>query len=61
MNMAESRFRVLKREGRVTLIETVNPTMGTGYSVKIGNLGLWSGGDLIDAEREFERATANAG
>lgn len=58
--MALSTHRVLKRKGRVTLIETANPVMGTGYSVKIGTLGLWSGGDLAEAEQQFEQATAQS-
>lgn len=55
--MAPSSYRVLKRRGRVILIETANPAMGIGYSVKIGNLGLWSGGSLAEAEAQFEQAT----
>jgi hypothetical protein len=55
--MARSTQRVLKRRGRVSLIETANPAMGVGYSVKIGSLGLWNGESLSDAEKHFERAT----
>ena len=56
--MAPSMQRVLKRKGRVSLVETANPSMGTGYSVRMGSLGLWAGGDLSEAERQFEQATA---
>ena len=56
--MAKSTQRVLKRRGRVSLIETANPAMGVGYSVKIGSLGLWSGESLADAEKHFEQATS---
>jgi len=55
--MAVNSQRVLKRKGRVSLIETSNPTMGIGYSVKIGGLGLWSGDSLAQAEQQFEEAT----
>ncbi len=55
--MAVSSQRVLKRKGRVSLIETSNPVMGTGYSVKIGSLGLWNGDSLAQAEQQFEQAT----
>ena len=55
--MAVSSQRVLKRKGRVSLIETSNPVMGIGYSVKIGSLGLWSGDSLAQAEQQFEQAT----
>lgn len=58
--MALSSHRVLKRKGRVSLIETANPRMGVGYSVKIGSLGLWSGGDLAEAEKQFEKATSQS-
>ena len=56
--MARSTQRVLKRRGRVSLIETANPPMPVGYSVKIGSLGLWSGDSLSDAEKQFEQATS---
>jgi len=49
--------RILKRRGRVVLVETGNPVMGIGYSVRIGGLGLWTGDKLADAERQFEQAT----
>jgi hypothetical protein len=55
--MAVSAQRILKRRGRVVLIETGNPKLGIGYSVRIGSLGLWSGVDLAEAERQFEKAT----
>lgn len=55
--MAVSSQRVLKRKGRVSLIETSNPVMGIGYSVKIGSLGLWNGDSLAQAEQQFEQAT----
>jgi hypothetical protein len=56
--MARSAKRVLKRRGRVSLIETANATIGIAYSVKIGSLGLWSGESLSDAEKQFEQATS---
>ena len=55
--MARSSQRILKRKGRVSLIEAANPVMGVGYSVKIGTLGLWSGDNLAEAEKQFEQAT----
>ena len=58
--MARGTQRVLKRRGRGSLIETANPAMGVGYSVKIGSLGLWSGESLSDAEKQFEQATSKA-
>ena len=58
--MARSTFRVLKRKGRVALIETANPQMGVGYSIKVGALGLWSGSDLAEAQDQFEQATRRA-
>lgn len=56
--MPRSSCRVLKRKGRVSLVENVNPVLGVNYSVKIGSLGLWSGDTLSEAERQFEQATA---
>jgi hypothetical protein len=41
--MALSTFRILKRHRRLTLVETANPALGLGYSVRDGSLGLWSG------------------
>jgi hypothetical protein len=41
----------------VVLVETRNPAAGIGYSVRIGSLGLWSGDNLAEAERQFEEAT----
>lgn len=55
--MAPSTQRVLMRKGRVSLVETAIPSMGIGYSVRMGTLGLWAGGDLAEAERQFEQAT----
>ena len=56
--MTRSTQRVLKRRGRVALIETANPVLGIGYSLRIGRLGLWNGESLEEAEKEFEKATA---
>jgi len=56
--MTRSTQRVLRRQGRVSLIETANPAVGVGYSVKVGPLGLWSGDSLSDAEKHFEQATS---
>lgn len=39
----------------MSLIETSNPAIGVGYTVWNRNLGLWSGDDLAEAERQFER------
>jgi hypothetical protein len=55
--MPVSAQRILKRRGRVVLVETGNPVLGIGYSVKIGSPGLWSGDNLAEAERQFEQAT----
>ena len=55
--MALSSQRVLKRNGRVALVETANPILGVGYSVRIGSLGLWNGDSLAEAEKQFEMAT----
>jgi hypothetical protein len=55
--MALSSQRVLKRNGRVALVETANPILGVGYSVRIGSLGLWNGDSLAEAEKQFELAT----
>lgn len=54
--MPPSVQRVLKRRGRVVLIETRNRA-GIGYAVRIGSLALWSGDRLADAEHQFEQAT----
>lgn len=54
--MAPSTHRVLKKRGRLTLVETANPAMGIGYLVRQGALGLWNGEDLSEAERQFEAA-----
>ena len=56
--MTRSTQRVLKRLGRVALIETANPVLVIGYSLRIGSLVLWNGESLEEAEREFEKATA---
>ena len=58
--MAPSSHRILKRKGRVSLVETANPAMGIGYSVKVGTLGLWSGDSLAEAEQQFAQATAQS-
>jgi hypothetical protein len=55
--MPVSAQRILRRRGRVVLVETGNPVLGIGYSVRIGSLGLWSGDKLAGAERQFEEAT----
>ena len=55
--MARSTYRVLKRLGQVTLIETANPGMGVAYAVRHGGLGIWRGESLADAEVQFESAT----
>jgi hypothetical protein len=34
--------------------------MGVGYAVRNGNLGIWRGDSLVEAEREFEKASAAA-
>ena len=56
--MAPGTERILKRRGRLVLVETTNPLMGVGYAVRTGNLGLWNGDSLVEAEREFEKASA---
>ena len=54
--MARSTYRVLKRKGRVTLIETANPGIGIGYAVRNAGMGVWSGESLAEAESHFEAA-----
>ena len=56
--MAPGTHRILKQRGRLVLVETTNPLMGVGYAVRNGSLRLWSGDNLIEAEREFEKALA---
>lgn len=56
--MARSTFRVLKRRGRVTLIESANPGMGVGYVVRRAGLGIWSGESLAEAEAKFADAAS---
>ena len=58
--MALSRHRVIRRKGRISLIEVANPKMGVGYSLKIGTLGLWSGSELAEGEKQFEQATSQS-
>jgi hypothetical protein len=58
--MARSTFRVLKRKGRVVLIEAANPGIGVGYSVRVGSFGVWNGLDLTEAERQFDEAAKEA-
>ena len=58
--MALSTHRVIRRKGRISLIEVANPQMGVGYSLKIGTLGLWSGSELAEAEKQFEQATSQS-
>lgn len=58
--MPVSSRRVLKRQGKVVLVETANPRLGVGYSVWNRDLGLWSGKNLDEAERQFEEATSNS-
>ena len=55
--MPSTERKILKRRGRVVLVETRNTTLGSGYSIRIGSLGLWSGDNLAEAERQFEQAT----
>jgi hypothetical protein len=50
--------RILKRRGRLVLTETTNPLTGVGYALRKGNLSLWNGDSLTEAEREFEKASA---
>ncbi len=54
--MAPITHRVLKRRGRIMLLETANPAMGIGYVVRNGSLSVWNGADLLEAERQFEDA-----
>ena len=55
--MAWSKFRVLKRQGPVSLTESANPAKGVGYAVNVGGLGIWRGDDLEEAHEQFEQAT----
>ena len=57
--MAPGTQRILKRRGRLVLVETTNPMMGVGYAVRNGNLGLWRGESLAEAEQEFEKASTS--
>lgn len=52
--MAKNTYRVLKRRGRVTLIETANPGIGVGYAVRNAGLVVWSGESLADGEAQFD-------
>ena len=54
--MELSTQRVLESRGRLRLIETTNPTLGVGYAVKDGSLGLWSGDSLAEARAKFAQA-----
>ena len=54
--MALGIYRILKRHRRLTLVESANPSIGLVYSVREGSLGLWSGTDESEAERQFELA-----
>jgi hypothetical protein len=49
--------RILKKRGRLVLVETTNPLTGVGYAVKKGSLGLWNGDSLAEAERQFAKAS----
>ena len=57
--MARSTYRVLKRRGQLTLVETANPGTGVGYAVRNGGRGVWRGDNLPEAEAEFERAASS--
>ena len=54
--MPLSTHRVLKRRGKLTLIENGNPATGIAYSVRQGNGSIWTGADLEEAERRFGEA-----
>lgn len=55
--MALGNYRILKSKGRVTLVETANPVIGVGYSVRSHGVGLWSGDELAEAEKHYEAAS----
>lgn len=57
--MAPGTQRILKKRGRLVLVETTNPLMGVGYAVRKGSLGLWSGDSLAEAERQFAEASSS--
>ena len=56
--MAPGTQRILKRRGRLVLIETTNPVTGVGYLVRKGNSRLWNGDSLTEAQGEFEKASS---
>lgn len=55
--MPLSTHRVLKRRGKVSLIENGNPATGIGYSVRKESEAIWNGPDLDEAKRQFETAS----
>lgn len=58
--MAMSMHRILKRHRRLVLVETANPDLGIGYSVRDGSLGVWAGDNLADAEQQFSQIARDA-
>lgn len=57
--MPRSTYHVLKRTGRVSLIETANPWSGVAYAVRKDGVRIWAGNDLVEAESSFYEAAAN--
>ena len=57
--MPLSTHRIIKRRGKLTLVENGNPSTGIVYSVRDGRGSIWTGGDLDEAERRFEEATGH--
>lgn len=55
--MPLSTHRVLKRRGKLSLVENGNPASGIGYSVRNGTEAIWNGDDLEEAEKRFSEAT----
>lgn len=52
--MATNTYRVLKRRGRVILIETANRASGIAYAVRNSGVAVWTGESLADAEARFD-------
>jgi len=54
--MASSNQRILMKRGRISLIESANPSLGLSYAVIDGSLGIWRGESLTEAQAQFSEA-----
>lgn len=54
--MDSEKQRILAQRGRIKLIVTTGPTVGDGYAVSYGSLGIWRGESFIEAQRQFRQA-----